>query len=111
MGILFASLFLVRRGWKVIYLGARVPLSDLLETITKVHPDMVCLSATTVDAAHSLQEVAVAIQKSYPHMRFGYGGRIFNLEPTLRTTIPGHFLGYDARELTENVATLLARST
>jgi methanogenic corrinoid protein MtbC1 len=111
MGILFASLFLVRRGWKVIYLGARVPLSDLLETITKVHPDMVCLSATTIDAAHSLQEVAVAIHKTHPQVRFGYGGRIFNLEPTLRTTIPGHFLGHDARELTENVATLLARST
>jgi methanogenic corrinoid protein MtbC1 len=109
MGILFASLFLVRRGWKVIYLGARVPMSDLLETITKVHPDMVCLSGTTVDAAHAMQEVAVAIQKTHPNIRFGYGGRIFNLEPSLRTAMPGYFLGHDARELIENVATILAR--
>ncbi|NBU63725.1 MAG: MerR family transcriptional regulator [Chloroflexia bacterium] len=109
MGILFASLFLVRRGWKVIYLGARVPVSDLLETITKVHPDMVCLSGTTVDAAHAIQEVAVAVQKATPHIRFGFGGRIFNLEPALRTAIPGYFLGHDARELVENVTTILAR--
>ncbi|MCX6014700.1 MAG: B12-binding domain-containing protein [Chloroflexales bacterium] len=109
MGILFASLFLVRRGWKVIYLGARVPLSDLLETIAKVHPDMVCLAGTTIEAAHAMQEVAISIQKIHPQLRFGYGGRIFNLEPTLRETMPGHFLGHDARELTDNVATILNR--
>lgn len=109
MGILFASLFLVRRGYKVIYLGARVPLSDLLETIAKVHPDLVCLAGTTIEAAHAMQEVAISIQKIHPQLRFGYGGRIFNLEPTLRDTMPGHFLGHDARELTDNVATLLNR--
>lgn len=111
MGILFASLFLVRRGWKVIYLGARVPMSDLLETITKVHPDMVCLSGTTVEAAHAMQEVAIAIQKTHPHIRFGYGGRIFNLEPSLRNAMPGHFLGHDARELIDSVGTILNRPT
>lgn len=109
IGVLFASLFLMRRGWKVIYLGARVPMSDLLETITKVQSDMVCLSATTVAAAHSLREVAIAIQKTHPQVRFGYGGRIFNLEPSLRIAMPGYFLGHDARELIENVALVLAR--
>lgn len=110
IGILFASLFLVRRGWKVIYLGARVPMSDLLDTIDTIRPDMVCLSATTVDSAAALLDVADKVTAQYPLVRFGYGGRVFNLNPELRERMPGHFLGYDARELVEKVTTLLTRS-
>jgi methanogenic corrinoid protein MtbC1 len=108
IGILFASLFLVRRGWKVIYLGARVPLADLLETVATVQPEMVCLSATTIDAAQAMLDVAEQVTQRFPQVRFGYGGRVFNLNPELRERMPGHFLGYDARELVEKVASLLA---
>ena len=49
MGALFASLFLIRRGWHVVYLGQQVPLADLLDTVQKVRPALVCLSASTAE--------------------------------------------------------------
>lgn len=108
LGILYASLFLSRRGYRVVYLGARVPKSDLLEAINKIKPAMVLISATTIDAAMSLLDVAQAVTKQYPNTKFGYGGRIFNVNPELRVTMPGHFFGHDARELVEQVSNVLA---
>lgn len=93
LGVMFASLFLVRRGWHVVYLGAQVPLADLLETIRKVKPKLVCLSASTLETAMNLLEVARAVQQEFPHVHFGYGGRIFNVNPELCAAIPGAFLG------------------
>ncbi|MFO7168239.1 MAG: cobalamin-dependent protein [Chloroflexota bacterium] len=110
IGVLLATLFLVRRGWHVVYLGAQVPLPDLLELIQKVRPELVCLSASTAETAGTMREVAQALEQRFPQVRFGYGGRIFNSTPELCATMPGVFLGRDARELVDNVATLLARS-
>ena len=108
LGILYASLFLSRRGYRVVYLGARVPKSDLLEAISKINPAMVLISATTIDAAISLLDVAQAVTAQFPATKFGYGGRIFNVNPELQATMPGHFFGHDARELVEQVSTVLA---
>jgi methanogenic corrinoid protein MtbC1 len=108
LGILYASLFLLRRGYRVVYLGARVPKSDLLEAVAKVKPAMVLLSATTIDASMALLDVAQAVTKDFPAVKFGYGGRIFNVNPELRTSMPGYFFGHDARELVEQVSSVLA---
>jgi MerR family transcriptional regulator, light-induced transcriptional regulator len=110
VGILFASLFLVRRGWHVVYLGAKVPLIDLIETVHAVSPSVVLLSASTLETVPGLIECARAIQRNFPNVRFGYGGRIFNQNPELHETIPGSFLGHDARSLTETVTALMSRS-
>lgn len=111
VGILFASLFLVRRGWHVVYLGAQVPLDDLLETIEAVSPTLVCMSASTLETVPGLVECARALQQRYPQVRFGYGGRIFNQNPELRNNVPGTFLGQDARTLTDMVTTLMSRNS
>ncbi|GAB4110121.1 MAG: cobalamin-dependent protein [Roseiflexaceae bacterium] len=109
IGVLFASLFLVRRGWHVVYLGAQVPLIDLLETVRAVNPSLICLSASTLETVPGLIECARAVQKQFPNVRFGYGGRIFNQNPELRESVPGVFLGVDARSLTETVGGLMSR--
>jgi methanogenic corrinoid protein MtbC1 len=111
IGILFASLFLVRRGWHVVYLGAQVPLPDLIEAVEAVSPTLVCLSASTLETVPGLVECARAIQQRYPHVRFGYGGRIFNQNPELRGNVPGTFLGQDARSLTDMVTSLMSRGS
>lgn len=111
LGVLFASLFLIRRGWHVVYLGPQVPLNDLLETVQRVKPALVCLSASTIETASLLQEVGKALHNRFPQLRFGYGGRIFNHNPELCHTMPGIFLGQDARDLIDNVAGLLSRGT
>ncbi|MDZ4721500.1 MAG: B12-binding domain-containing protein [Roseiflexaceae bacterium] len=107
IGILFASLFLVRRGWHVVYLGAQVPLADLLETAQAVKPALICLSASTIDTVPGLVECAHAIQKHFPQVRFGYGGRAFNQNPQLCETVPGIFLGQDARTLVDTVSNVM----
>lgn len=107
IGVLLSSLFLVRRGWRVIYLGPQVPLADLLETVRSVRPALVCLSASTTATALELADVARALAEAFPQVHFGYGGRAFNLNPELRRSVSGVFLGHDARELAEIVNVLL----
>jgi methanogenic corrinoid protein MtbC1 len=108
LGVLLLSLFLVRRGWHVIYLGPQVPLFDLLETIDTVKPGLVCLSATTMETALELIPVARKLREAHPQLHVGYGGRVFNLNPELRGSMPGIFLGRDARESVETTVELLS---
>jgi methanogenic corrinoid protein MtbC1 len=111
LGALLAALFLVRHGWRVIYLGPQVPLADLLETVRTLNPDLVCLSASTAETAAQLREVAHALRETFPQLNFGYGGRTFNLNPELRALMPGIFLGHDARALVDTVTSMLARGS
>ena len=57
VGILLVSLALRRNGWRVIYLGQNVPTDQLLQEIRRLHPDLVCLSATTREGAAELAQV------------------------------------------------------
>jgi MerR family transcriptional regulator, light-induced transcriptional regulator len=108
LGALLSALFLVRRGWHVIYLGPQVPLFDLLETVHSIKPNMVCLSASTMETALELIPVARGLTEAYPQVHFGYGGRVFNVNPELRHSMPGIFLGHDARELVDTAGKLLS---
>jgi methanogenic corrinoid protein MtbC1 len=109
MGMLMLSVFLVRHGWQVIYLGPEVPLRDLLETVRQLQPDMVAMTASTMETATQLLEVGRAILAlTPPTPLFGYGGRVFNLNPGLAQKMPGRFLGKDALEAVDTVAELLS---
>jgi methanogenic corrinoid protein MtbC1 len=107
LGTLMIALFLARRGWHVIHLGALVPLADLIAAVRTLKPTLVCLSASTIETAVQLGASGRALQNEAPGVRFGYGGRAFNLHPELRATMPGMFLGQDARELADHVGQLL----
>ncbi|HNP73220.1 MAG TPA: cobalamin-dependent protein [Kouleothrix sp.] len=111
LGLLMSALFLVRRGWNVVYLGPQVPLADLLDTVTRVNPSLVCISASTMETASELIAVGRALQQTFPDVQFGYGGRVFNVNPELCASVPGTFLGHDAREFVDMVGVLLTRST
>lgn len=111
LGAMFASLFMVRRGWQVIYLGPQVPLADLLDAARALSPDLICLSATLPDTATQLIDVARSVLKEHPNLAVGYGGRVFNLYPELRRAMPGEFLGEDAREVINSVGRLMGRKS
>ncbi|MFL5801338.1 MAG: MerR family transcriptional regulator [Roseiflexaceae bacterium] len=106
---LLIALFLMRHGWRVIYLGAQVPPADLIAAVHTLKPALVCLSASTLDTALALGEFARGLQRVAPDVLFGYGGRAFNVNPELQKAIPGVFLGHDARDLVDSVAGLLRR--
>ena len=88
---LMISLFLRRRGYKVIYLGANVPADRFVETVKDTKANLVLLVAQQLVSAATLQGTANAL--SNKDIPIAFGGRIFNLRPTLKDYIPGYFLG------------------
>jgi hypothetical protein len=102
------TFLLKQRGWKVVYLGARVPAARMEKTIAAVRPNLVILTAQHLSTATTLFEVAQLLQ--HEQVSLAYGGRIFNLVPTLRQRIPGHFLGERLETAPQNVEQLLSTS-
>ena len=54
LGITALPLLLRLAGLRVVYLGADVPATDLLEVLTTIEPDAVCISATSASGLASL---------------------------------------------------------
>lgn len=108
LGILMLSVFLVRRAWQVIYLGANVPLADLLQTAVRLQPALVCLSATNVLTAQTLLTAVSTInQLPAPRPLLAFGGGLFNDDEALREEVQGYFLGSDAEEGVTRIEQLL----
>ena len=100
VGILLVSLALRRNGWRVIYLGQNVPADQLLQEIRRLHPDLVCLSATTREGAAELAQVYDGMAAlPAPRPRLIFGGRAFNLAPDLRDRFTGAYVSASARDL------------
>jgi DNA-binding transcriptional MerR regulator len=89
--MLMLCLFLCRRGMKVVYLGADIPIAQLEETSTAVQADLIILGAQQLITATTLQTTALTLQGQ--GIPLAYGGLIFNRVPRLRERIPGYFLG------------------
>jgi MerR family transcriptional regulator, light-induced transcriptional regulator len=99
IGILLVSLALRRRGWRVLYLGPNVPVAQLVGELPDLKPELVCLSATTVDNAYHLLTAAEILSRMpEPRPRFAFGGRAFSLRPELREQFPDAFPGNTASE-------------
>lgn len=99
-------LLLRRRGYRVVYLGANVPLERLEATVDKVDPRIVVLTAQHIQSAATLQEMGFFLERS--GVRMAYGGLIFNRVPELRERIPGEFLGEHLHEAVDHLEALLA---
>jgi hypothetical protein len=99
------ALFLRRRGWNVLYLGANVPAARFTDTIGHASADAVVLVAQHLLSAASLQHTAYVL--SAQRIPVAFGGRIFNLRPTIAETIPGTFLGPDIPTALEEIEIIL----
>jgi DNA-binding transcriptional MerR regulator len=109
LGIMMLSVFLVRRAWQVIYLGGNVPIVDLVQTIGRLQPALVCLSASNGLTAQTLIAAAEEVnQLPAPRPLVAFGGPPFNQDAALRARVPGHFLGTDAHEGVVSIEELLA---
>ncbi len=109
LGILMLSVFLVRRAWQVVYLGANVPIADLVQTVARLQPALVCLSASNMRTAQTLISTVSALnQLPAQHPYVSFGGAPFNSDEALRGQVEGHFLGTDARTAVDRIERLLA---
>ena len=104
---LLISVFLVRRGYRVVYLGANVPSEQLAETAETIRPDLVILSAQRLPTAATLKTAASRLRR-FP---LAFGGLIFNLNPELIPLIGGHFLGSDLNRAIRIAEDLLTNRT
>ena len=103
---LLLALFLRRRGYHVVYLGANVPEQQFEETVKAVRADLVLLVAQQLTSAATLQQTAASLAEH--GVCVGYGGRIFGLLPELQQRIAGHFLGIHLLDAIDRVDTLLS---
>jgi methanogenic corrinoid protein MtbC1 len=98
---LLITLMLRQRGWKVIYLGANVPLARFESTVDSLKPNLVVLSAQQLYSAASLLEVVYSLQNT--GVPIAYGGRIFNQLPALREKFPAIFIGEDIKSVIQSI--------
>ena len=99
------SLFLQRKGLKVVYLGADTPIEHMDQAIEAVHPNLVVFTAQHLVSAASLSEAAMLLQEH--HIPLAYGGLIFNRVPELRQRISGTFLGENIEAATNKIEQLI----
>jgi MerR family transcriptional regulator, light-induced transcriptional regulator len=108
LGLLLIYLFLLRRGYRVLYLGQNVPLTQFIEEMKRLRPALVMISASTEESVAGLIQIGQAVESmDPPRPLFGFGGASFNRQPELRERVPGFFLGENARQATDNLARLL----
>jgi hypothetical protein len=82
LGLLMVALFLTRRGWHVLYLGASLPRGELEQYLPRLRPNAVVLSASTESVAVEVAEIVRGLAALPPPMPvIGYGGLAFETSP------------------------------
>lgn len=93
IGSLVLALFLRRESYRVEFLGQDVHVDDLLEYARLERPALICLAATSELSARELKRVHAGLTNMRPRPKFGFGGPIFVMRPSLCETTPGIYLG------------------
>lgn len=106
IGAIMISLFLRWGGFRVIYLGQNVPNSTIEEMVQQLSPQMLGLSAATVEGAHGLAAASQLItQMPPPRPFFMYGGLAFRDRDDLRARVQnGYYYQGDIRQIAQVLA-------
>ena len=111
---LMTALLLRSKGYRVEYLGADIPLIDLVDYASYEHPKMIILSATMEETAFEMKPMEKMLSKIRPTPVFGYTGSIFLSQPSLIEEIPGNYLGDnfdDALDTVDNLLTSMKKNS
>lgn len=106
LGLLLLALFLVRRNYRVVFLGADVPSEALLHAVAQVHPEIVCISATTPTTADHAQLMANQVLSHSPEPLVFIGGQA--AADSTGPTRGVHFLQGNAVTAVEQIGVALA---
>ncbi|HEX8692751.1 MAG TPA: cobalamin-dependent protein [Longimicrobium sp.] len=90
-------------GWDTVYLGAAVPVEDLVGMVRGRRPDVVALSASIAPHLPRVREAVRAIRAALPQggPLIAVGGRAFRQDPELAGWIGADLTADDAAELAE----------
>ncbi|MFZ0076680.1 MerR family transcriptional regulator [Exiguobacterium undae] len=81
LGLLFFTLYLRQSGFDVIFLGAGIPVQDLVTVTKQLTPRAVVLSCTISDHLKDLDEAIAQIQLEVPQTEIGLGGYAVDQHP------------------------------
>ncbi len=75
LGLLLLALFLVRRNYKVVFLGSDVPSDALQHAVSQVRPNIVCISAASTTTTDHALHMADEVVAHYPDVLVFIGGQ------------------------------------
>lgn len=104
---LMLSVLLRREGYQVEYLGADLPVDDLVDYAGDVTPPMIILSASFEETARPLYKMQALLDELPGQPKLGFGGRYFNENEAARQGMNGIFLGHSLDAAIQNVHDLL----
>jgi MerR family transcriptional regulator, light-induced transcriptional regulator len=104
---LMLSVLLRREGYQVEYLGADLPVDDLVFYAEDTLPDMIILSASFEESARPLYRIQAKLDELPGKPKLGYGGRYFNQNEAAHKNMDGIFLGTSLDEAIQKVHDLL----
>lgn len=108
VGIVIVSLFLLRRGYRVLYLGPNLPLDQLGDHLARLGPDLVCLSATRPETARALiRDARRLVYADGQGPLIAVGGQGFRADPGQAGRRGVSYLGRTAPEAVRAVEWLL----
>lgn len=100
VGALMLALLLRRRGHNVRYLGADMPIIDLVDSARKLKPRAIVLSVMLYDSAGALSSLPPRLQAYAPDTLLFIGGNAFRngIHPALPSGKTVHYLGNNLHE-------------
>ena len=104
---LMLSVLLRREGYQVEFLGADLPVDDLIFYAEDTNPEMVILSASNFHSVFSMRHVQAKLNQLPQNAIFGFGGRYFIQNEKAREELQGVFLGFTVDEAIDKVHQLL----
>lgn len=105
LGLLLLSLFLVRRHYKVVFLGADVPVEALKQAVDQVHPEIVCISAASPTTGAHARHMARHLLAQHPDTLVFLGGQGVDQQPQDAPAI--HILPGNGLAAVEQISTAL----
>jgi methanogenic corrinoid protein MtbC1 len=107
IGSLMLATILRREGYRVEYLGTGVPNEDLVDFVRSEKPALLCLAASSEEAARDLPKIQKGLIAAGTATKLGFGGRAFSINPRLCAEMPGTFLGSNIRDAQVTIRQLL----
>jgi methanogenic corrinoid protein MtbC1 len=77
----FGGVVLHRNGWRIVYLGADTPLTDLGRAVKEKRPDVVILAAVTAQRFQECLPELVTLTPAAPLRLAGVGATILDGDP------------------------------
>lgn len=108
LGAIMVALFMRWNNIRAIYLGQNIPNTTIEDAVAQLRPQILALSASTVEGAHQLIETSnLLLRMDPPRPLFLYGGIALRERPDLRARIQGQFAEGDLRLVIRELAAQL----